>query len=221
MRERINPAVWALRRVAMLRDQCRHSTYPVDSRAVLGLPIRSPNCRSFCGGFGPIRSTTTLSRRPAYARAASSRPRSTGRSGDRESCEGRERILGFGGPNPRMFSRERAGASPPGERATPLLKTGADILAAAARNPNVTLARLPISRSPCESRGSWHELSARQQPEACRTARPRDATEASASDLRLGSPKRCGTVGRGGGAGSWPRRATPKPLGSRPQSRRA
>ena len=44
--------------------------------------------------------------------------------------------------------------------------------------------------------GPRYPSSRRTQPEACRTVRPRDATVASASDLRLGSHKMCGITSR-------------------------
>ena len=54
------------------------------------------------------------------------------------------------------------------------------------------LADLPASPPPCESRQALDTRpTARPQPEACRTVRPRDTTVASARDLRLGSHKMC------------------------------
>src|SRR5438477_112277 len=47
------------------------------------------------------------------------------------------------------------------------------------------LADLPSSHPPCESLGTRHERAGWQQPEACRAARPRDGTRASASRRRL------------------------------------
>ena len=45
----------------------------------------------------------------------------------------------------------------------------------------------PTSPLPVNLGGAQDELSARQQPEACRRLRPRDGSVVSASDLRLGS----------------------------------
>ena len=136
------------------------------SVASLGHPVRPPRCAAL---------------RPTRA-AASSRPRINrefGRSGALRGARTHFLI--------RRTESENISSSGASKRS---LEKQASTSCWRQREP-------PISRShdsrspdlPVNLGGPRDELSAQQQPEACRRVRPRDATAVSASDLRLGSHK--------------------------------
>jgi hypothetical protein len=138
----------------------------------LGLPICSLNRRSFCVGFGPPRAIEIFSQ------------------GGREDGRARQR-------------REvgaRAAAYEPQTRSPPepseeiffdsVLRIEKCVLAFTPPS------RLPSSRPPCESRRLSRRAGNTTAARSARSARPCDATLASASDLRLGSHKMCRIIRR-------------------------